>query len=275
MTTTVKPHAKPATYSTALPVSDDAVTYNDVDPLLVRLAALSEDDPARELLRRRIIEICLPLARHIALRFKGRGESMEDLEQVARIGLLQSINRFDPERGASFMSYAVPTMMGEVRRFFRDRSWSLSVPRSAKENHLRIGPVADELTAKLGRAPKISELATEMNLDRQAVTDALLAGYAYTAESIDAPSASGSDEDRPIVDRIAAEETGYEHVEQALSVKPLLAQLPADELAILRMRFFEEMTQSQIAQRLGCSQMQVSRKLARTLAFLREHADAT
>ncbi|WP_018161506.1 SigB/SigF/SigG family RNA polymerase sigma factor [Smaragdicoccus niigatensis] len=249
----------------------ETITYRDVDPLLLTLNSLVDGDAVRNRLESRIITICLPLAKHIALRFKGRGEALEDLEQVARIGLVNAVNRFDPSKGSSFLSFAIPTMMGEVRRYFRDRSWSVSVPRAAKENHLRIGPAVEDLTSRLGRAPTIDEIAREIGLGREAVNDALLAGFAHTPESIDATHA-GSDDERTMADRLAVDDTGFEFVDQFLSVKPLLALLSDEQRAVLKMRFFDEMTQSQIATKLGCSQMQISRMLARTLQFLRERA---
>ncbi|MCE5291946.1 MAG: SigB/SigF/SigG family RNA polymerase sigma factor [Nocardiaceae bacterium] len=249
----------------------ETVTYRDVDPLLLTLNSLVDGDSVRKRLESRIITICLPLAKHIALRFKGRGEAIEDLEQVARIGLVNAVNRFDPSKGSSFLSFAIPTMMGEIRRYFRDRSWSVSVPRAAKENHLRIGPAVEDLTSRLGRAPTIDEIANEIGLGREAVNDALLAGFAHTPESIDA-SHAGSDDERTMADQLAVDDTGFEFVDQFLSVKPLLALLSDEQRAVLKMRFFDEMTQSQIATRLGCSQMQISRMLARTLQFLRDRA---
>lgn len=249
----------------------ETITYRDVDPLLLTLNSLVDGDAFRKSLESRIITICLPLAKHIALRFKGRGEAIEDLEQVARIGLVNAVNRFDPSKGSSFLSFAIPTMMGEIRRYFRDRSWSVSVPRAAKENHLRIGPAVEDLTSRLGRAPTIDEIAHEIGLGREAVNDALLAGFAHTPESIDATHA-GSDDERTMADQLAVDDTGFEFVDQFLSVKPLLALLTDEQRAVLKMRFFDELTQSQIATKLGCSQMQISRMLARTLQFLRDRA---
>ncbi len=250
----------------------DDLDYRDLEPLLAQLREMPADSAERDWLYNRVIAACLPLAKHVAQRFVGRGESLDDLEQVARVGLVQAINRFDPTHGAAFLSFAVPTMMGEVRRHFRDRSWSVYVPRTAKENYLRVGPAAEDLTNRLGRSPTVSELAEELGLSHDAVTDAILAGYAYTPDSIDSRTSS-SEDDRPLAENLAVEDSSYDHVDDFLTVKPLIEKLPPEDRAVLKMRFFDNMTQSQIAERIGRSQMHVSRALARILTALREQAD--
>lgn len=233
------------------------------------LSGLSEDSPARERQRERIVERCLPLADHIARRFDGRGEPREDLVQVARVGLVNAVNRFDVEAGSDFVSFAVPTIMGEVRRHFRDNSWSVKVPRRLKELHLRLGTATAELSQRLGRAPTASELAEELDMDREEVIEGLVAGSSYNTLSID--SGGGGDEDAPaIVDTLGDMDDGLDQIDNRETLRPLLAQLPERERTVLLLRFFESMTQTQIAERVGVSQMHVSRLLAKSLARLRD-----
>lgn len=233
------------------------------------LGGLAEDSPAYERQRERIVERCLPLADHIARRFDGRGEPREDLVQVARVGLVNAVNRFDVETGSDFVSFAVPTIMGEVRRHFRDNSWSVKVPRRLKELHLRLGAATAELSQRLGRAPTASELAAELDMDREEVIEGLVAGSSYNTLSID--SGGGGDEDAPaIVDTLGDVDDGLDQIENRETLRPLLAQLPERERTVLLLRFFESMTQTQIAERVGVSQMHVSRLLAKSLARLRD-----
>ncbi|ODR25836.1 RNA polymerase subunit sigma [Mycolicibacterium porcinum] len=243
--------------------------YADVRDMFRELSGLSEDSPARERQRERIVERCLPLADHIARRFDGRGEPREDLVQVARVGLVNAINRFDVEAGSDFVSFAVPTIMGEVRRHFRDNSWSVKVPRRLKELHLRLGSATAELSQRLGRAPTASELAEELDMDREEVIEGLVAGSSYNTLSID--SGGGGDEDAPaIVDTLGDLDAGLDRIDNRETLRPLLAQLPERERTVLLLRFFESMTQTQIAERVGVSQMHVSRLLAKSLARLRD-----
>ncbi|OCB12314.1 RNA polymerase subunit sigma [Mycobacterium vulneris] len=243
--------------------------YADVRDMFRELSGLSEDSPARERQRERIVERCLPLADHIARRFDGRGEPREDLVQVARVGLVNAINRFDVEAGSDFVSFAVPTIMGEVRRHFRDNSWSVKVPRRLKELHLRLGAATAELSQRLGRAPTASELAEELDMDREEVIEGLVAGSSYNTLSID--SGGGGDEEAPaIVDTLGDLDAGLDRIDNRETLRPLLAQLPERERTVLLLRFFESMTQTQIAERVGVSQMHVSRLLAKSLARLRD-----
>lgn len=243
--------------------------YADVRDMFRELGGLSEDSPAYERQRERIVERCLPLADHIARRFDGRGEPREDLTQVARVGLVNAVNRFDVEAGSDFVSFAVPTIMGEVRRHFRDNSWSVKVPRRLKELHLRLGAATAELSQRLGRAPTASELAEELDMDREEVIEGLVAGSSYNTLSID--SGGGGDEEAPaIVDTLGDLDTGLDQIDNRETLRPLLAQLPERERTVLVLRFFESMTQTQIAERVGVSQMHVSRLLAKSLARLRD-----
>ncbi|WP_044516617.1 RNA polymerase sigma factor SigF [Mycolicibacterium septicum] len=243
--------------------------YADVREMFRELGGLSEDSSAYERQRERIVERCLPLADHIARRFDGRGEPREDLIQVARVGLVNAVNRFDVDAGSDFVSFAVPTIMGEVRRHFRDNSWSVKVPRRLKELHLRLGAATAELSQRLGRAPTASELAVELDMDREEVIEGLVAGSSYNTLSID--SGGGGDEEAPaIVDTLGDMDTGLDQIDNRETLRPLLAQLPERERTVLVLRFFESMTQTQIAERVGVSQMHVSRLLAKSLARLRD-----
>ncbi|MFC9897938.1 RNA polymerase sigma factor SigF [Nocardia sp. NPDC127579] len=248
-------------------------SYDDIEPLFEKVAALAPADPRREWLREQLIERCLPLAEHIARRFSGRGEVFDDLLQVARLGMVQAVDRFDVERGSSFLAFAVPTIMGEVRRHFRDNTWAVRVPRRVKEIQLALGPAVERMSQRLGRMPRARELAAELDVDLVEVTQALIAGNAYHSQSIDA--VTGDDPDNaplPLLESLGADEPSYHLVEDNMAVKPLIEELPERERRVLIMRFFENKTQSQIAEVLGVSQMHVSRILSKTLSGLREQA---
>ncbi|MFI7002263.1 RNA polymerase sigma factor SigF [Nocardia sp. NPDC050175] len=246
-------------------------SYDNIEPLFEKIAALTEDDPRREPMREELIGRCLPLAEHIARKFAGRGENFDDLLQVARLGLVQATDRFDVTRGSSFLAFAVPTIMGEVRRHFRDNTWSVRVPRRTKEIQLSIGVTVEALSQRLGRMPRAREIAAELDIDLVEVTRALIAGNAYQSSSIDA--VAGDDIENaplPLLESLGAEEPSYHLVEDYLAVRPLIEALPERERQVLIMRFFENKTQTQIADVLGVSQMHVSRILSRTLNQLRE-----
>ncbi|MFQ6394400.1 RNA polymerase sigma factor SigF [Nocardia sp. KC 131] len=248
-------------------------SYDNIEPWFEKLTALDASDPHRAALRNHIIDLALPLAEHIARKFSGRGESFDDLLQIARLGLVQSVDRFDVSRGTSFLGFAVPTIMGEVRRHFRDRTWSVRVPRRLKEIQLKIGPATETLSQRLGRTPSAREIAEELDLELVEVTQALVARNAYRANSLDAATTDdGEHAAIPLTDTLGAEEPCYGLMEDAMAVRPLIAALPERERRMLIMRYFESKTQQQIADWLGVSQMQVSRILARTLKKLREQA---
>lgn len=248
-------------------------SYDDIEPLFGEMAAAAEKSAERAALRAEILDRCLPLAEHIARKFSGRGESYDDLLQVARLGLLNAVERFDVARGSSFLSFAVPTIMGEVRRHFRDNTWSVRVPRRTKEIQLSLGPTIEILSQRLGRVPRAREIADELGIDLVEVTQALIAGNAYQTSSLDAPVGEDGESGAPtLVDSLGAEEASYGWLEDYLAVEPLLDELSDRERQVLRMRFFESKTQSQIAERLGVSQMHISRILSRTLGWLRAEA---
>ncbi|MFI5540410.1 RNA polymerase sigma factor SigF [Nocardia sp. NPDC051900] len=248
-------------------------SYDNIEPWFEKMAAMDEGDPHRAALREEVTRRCLPLAEHIARKFSGRGENYEDLLQIARVGLVLAVDRFDVSRGSSFLGFAVPTIMGEVRRHFRDNTWSLRVPRRLKEIQLRVGPATETLSHRLGRMPTAREIAEELDVDLGEVTQALIAGNAYQANSLDAAGREeGDGAPQSLADTLGSEEPCYDLLEQAMAVRPLIAGLPPRDRQVLVMRFYESRTQSQIAEELGVSQMQVSRILARILKDLRERA---
>lgn len=251
--------------------SGQAGGYDDVAGLFTQLAAAEPESAQHATLRNELIGRCIPLADHIARKFSGRGEPFDDLTQVARVGLVHAVDRFDVSRGSNFLSFAVPTIMGEVRRYFRDNTWAMRVPRRVKETHLRIGAAVDALSQSLGRSPTAKEIAAELDVDPDEVTQAVIAGNAYQPTSIDAASV-GRDTDASLLDTLGEEEAQFDRVEEYVAIRPLLAGLPERERRILTMRFFESMTQTQIAQQMGISQMHVSRILTKTLARLREQS---
>ena len=267
------------------PPPPDAETVQDVVPLTLRqertvadrarartmflqLADLPADDPGRTRLREQLVEAHLPLVEYLARRFRNRGEPLDDLVQVATIGLIKSVDRFDLERGVEFSTYATPTIVGEIKRHFRDKGWAIRVPRRLQELKLSLTKATSELSQKNGRSPTVGELATHLEMSEEEILEGLESANAYSAVSLDAPD--GGDDDSPAVaDSLGMLDDALEGVEYRESLKPLLEQLPPREKRILMLRFFGNMTQSQIASELGISQMHVSRLLARTLAQLR------
>ena len=244
----------------------------DVTDMFRRLNRLDEQSVEYRRQRDAIIERCLPVANHIACRFRNRGEPLEDLEQVARIGLVQAVNRFDAENGADFLAFAVPTMMGVVRRHFRDYTWSIKVPRRLKDLALQLKTAREELAQELGRAPTASDIADHLGIGYEEVVQTLIASTAYSTFSFDAPAGSDEDRGRSVPDSFGELDAGLEKVLDVETVRPLIAALPERQQVVLRMRFFENMSQTQIADRLGISQMHVSRLLSRSLASLRKRA---
>ena len=243
--------------------------YSHCTPLLAELAALPAGHPGRERLRERLIVEFLPLAEHIAMRFGGRGQPHDDLVQVARIGLMKAVDRFDSARGGEFLSFAVPTIMGEVRRFFRDSGWAIHVPRGLQEIRGRLARGTTELAQALGRAPTPSELAGHLGVDVETVREGLLAANCYETTSLDRPVNAG-DGTVTVADSMGELDERIGNVDDHQTVAPLLRRLPERERAIVTMRFFDGLSQSQIAARVGVSQMQISRLLTKILRDLRE-----
>jgi RNA polymerase sigma-B factor len=243
--------------------------YEHLTPLFAEMAELEQDDPRRGQLRNELVTGHLPLAEHIAARFSNRGVPREDLVQVATLGLINAVDRFQPDRGTDFLSFAVPTVMGEVRRHFRDASWSMHVPRRLKELNLAINAASAELSQRLGRAPTPSELAKHLDLSPEQVYEGLEAGNAYHSMSLDEALSPNADSDS-LGETLGEPDSALAGVEDYESLRPLIERLPERERQILTLRFFRHMTQTQIAERIGISQMHVSRLLARTLENLRQ-----
>ncbi|WP_043466843.1 RNA polymerase sigma factor SigF [Kitasatospora sp. MBT66] len=237
--------------------------------LFLRLGALEPGSTEHTYVRDTLIELNLPLVRYASARFRSRNEPMEDIVQVGTIGLIKAIDRFDPERGVEFPTFAMPTVVGEIKRFFRDTSWSVRVPRRLQELRLALTKAGDELAQRLDRSPTVAELAACLGVSEEDVVEGLAVGNAYTASSLDS-SPSDEDGEGPLADRLGYEDLALEGVEYRESLKPLLAKLPPRERRIIMLRFFGNLTQSQIGEEIGISQMHVSRLLTKTLTQLRE-----
>jgi RNA polymerase sigma-B factor len=229
------------------------------------------DAAAREVLVRRYT----PLARSLARRYGRSSEPFEDLLQVSLVGLLKAIDRYDTDRGHSFASFAVPTILGEMRRYFRDSGWAIHVPRGAQERALKVRDAQELLANERGRAPTVNQLAEYLELDTEDVIDALQALQAYETLSLDAPRPGADGDDVAYGDAVGGDDERYELVELDATVAAVLRHVAPRERLILRMRFVEDLTQTEIAERVGISQMQVSRLLRRSLEQLRTltHAD--
>jgi RNA polymerase sigma-B factor len=238
--------------------------------MLVRLRGLEPGTLAHSRLRGCLVELNMPLVRHAAGRYRRRVEPMEDILQVGTIGLIKAIDRYDTTRDTGFLAYAMPTIVGEIKRFFRDTSWSVRVPRRLREMRAELMRETDRLTADLGRSPTAAELAATLDLSEEAVVEGLDACSAYTAASLDESAFTDDDTTVTLGDRMGTEDPGLELVEYTESLKPLIAELPQRERSILAMRFTGDMTQAQIGEKLGISQMHVSRLLSRTLKGLRK-----
>ncbi len=247
----------------------DAAAREREKDLLAVLAETEEDDPRHASVRDELVTMHLPLVQFLARRFRDRGEPYEDLVQVGTIGLIKAVDRFDPERGVEFSTYATPTIVGEIKRHFRDKGWAIRVPRRLQELRISIAQATAELSQKTGHSPTIAELADHLGITEDEVIEGLEGAQAYSTSSLDAPL--GDDDEAPMLaDRLGNEDPGLESIEYRESLKPLLAALPSRERRILALRFFHGMTQSQIAEEVGISQMHVSRLLAKSLATLRE-----
>lgn len=240
--------------------------YAHLVPLFAELAALPADHPDRAALRGKLVTGYLPVVQHIARRFAGRGEPVDDLEQAGTVGLLNAVDRFEPDRGIDFLSYAVPTITGEVRRHFRDRTWSMRVPRRLKDLQSAINSTVGQLSQELNRAPRPSEIASRLGIPVEEVVEGLDAQQAYRSTSLD-ELVSGAD--TSLADTLGTADAELDKVEYRQTLAPLLDDLPERERTILVLRFFGNMTQTQIADRVGISQMHVSRLLAQTVAGLR------
>jgi RNA polymerase sigma-B factor len=240
--------------------------YEHLLPLFARMARLDSNDPRRARLREALVTGYRPLAEHVAARYRHRGMPAEDLVQVATVGLIKAIDRFEPDRGVDFLCFAVPTILGEVRRHFRDTGWSIRVSRKLQELHLELNAATTDLAQRLGCAPTPSQLAHHLGLDVEWVRAGLLAGSSYHAVSLDTPLVP----DEPSIgETLGEDDSALETIDYLESVRPMIEQLPERERTVLILRFFRDMSQTEIARRVGISQMQVSRLLRDTLASLR------
>ena len=242
--------------------------YQSLRPLFCELADPRVPQQRRSRVRTTLTTAHLPVADHIALRYRNHGQPLEDLRQVARLGLVHAVDRFDPGRGTDFLSFAVPTITCEVRRYFRDATWAVRVPRRLKELRTTVIAAAATLSQELARAPRPREIADALGIPIEDVYDGLQANYAYQAEPLD-PFTDGDSPELERAAHLGVVDTGLELAEGRAALYPALANLPDRERAIVIMRFFEDLTQTQIAQRIGMSQMHVSRLLAQSLAALR------
>jgi RNA polymerase sigma-B factor len=215
--------------------------------------------------RNRLVEAHRGLAVSLARRFEGRGEPLDDLVQVAMLGVLKAVERFDPDRGLAFTTFATPTVLGELKRHFRDHTWAVKVPRPAKELHLRLGATTATLHQRLGRAPTVDELAAALETSVDAVLEAMEAGGAYRTSSLTTPA---DPEGEALADRLGDPENGYSSVDARVTLQRLMDGLPERLRDIVYLRYFEELTQSEIAERVGISQMHVSRLLRQALERL-------
>ncbi len=258
---------------------DDAVARDPDPPTGIELTRrrsaglfvrFRDDDTSaanRDQARDDLVHLHLPLVEHCARRFRNRGEPFEDLVQVGTIGLIKSIDRFDTDRGVEFSTYATPTIIGEIKRYFRDKGWAIRVPRRLQELRMQIGAATAELTQSLGRSPTPRELAESIGCSVEEIVEGIESSNAYSTLSLDA---TDDDDGSPsMLDAIGIDDEALEHVEIRESIKPLLDRLDPREKKILLLRFFRNMTQSQIAEEIGVSQMHVSRLLTRTLQHLR------
>ncbi|WP_239133622.1 SigB/SigF/SigG family RNA polymerase sigma factor [Rugosimonospora africana] len=241
--------------------------------LLKTLARAPEDSPDRAGVRDQAIQAWLPLARHLAQRFNGRGEPLDDLVQIATVGLIKAIDRFNPEYGNDFAAYAVPTVVGEIKRHFRDRTWDVRVPRRLQELKLDINEATSTLSQRLGRSPSVADIAEYLDLGEDAVLEGLEGARAYSAVSLQTLVGNGED-GTELGDLFGVEDHDLVLAEHRASLGPALEALSPREQKIVILRFFGNLTQTQIAERVGISQMHVSRMLAKSLQVLRGELSA-
>ncbi|MFD4393642.1 RNA polymerase sigma factor SigF [Kitasatospora sp. NPDC058478] len=246
----------------------DARELNKV--LLRRLRTLEEGTKEYSYVRATLVETNLSLVRFAVRRFNSHREPQEDLLQVGAVGLIKAIDRFDPDLGVEFTTFAIPTVLGEIRRHFRDTTWAVHVPRRLQELRILLAKAQERLSQDLDRAPTVAELAEHLALSPEEVVEGLTAANAHTAGSLDLGGSNDDDAPGPLGDRLGEDDRDLALVDDLVALKPLIADLPERQRLILSMRFCEDMTQSQIGARLGLSQMHVSRLLSRTLRHLRD-----
>jgi RNA polymerase sigma-B factor len=243
--------------------------------LFLELTADGASQATRTAARDELVHLHLPLVEHCARRFRNRGEPFEDLVQVGTIGLIKSIDRFELERRVEFSTYATPTIIGEIKRHFRDKGWAIRVPRRLQELRMQISATTADLTQALGRSPTPRELADALGCSVEEIVEGIESGNAYSTLSLDATDDSGDDGGVTMLEMMGLDDEELEQIEIRESIKPLLEALPSREKRILLLRFFKNKTQSEIATEIGVSQMHVSRLLSRTLAELRTSLQET
>jgi RNA polymerase sigma-B factor len=247
-------------------VSDGSLSPDQVDELFHRF---QESGARRD--RNRLVEAHLGFANHVARRYANRGVADDDLEQIALLALVKAVDRFDPDLGFAFTTFAGRTIEGEIKRHFRDATWSVRVPRSLQERHLAVRRAIDELSHSMGRSPTVPEVAEHLDVGADEVVEALAASAAYDHDSLDGPTAEGGEV--PVVAPAGSHvEPETDRVEDRVTIERLMATLSERDQEIVRLRFFEQLSQSEIAERVGISQMHVSRLLRRSFAAMREHA---
>ena len=251
------------------PTEAQRATREHSRSLFLELGEPGISEEQRSRCRDDLVRLHLPLVDHCARRFAGRGEPLEDLVQVGTIGLIKAVDRFDTDRGVEFSTYATPTIIGEIKRYFRDKGWAIRVPRRLQELRMSISAVTGELSQDLGRSPTPGELAQRLGITVEEVLEGVESANAYSTLSLDAGDRDDEGDGPSIMDSLGADDEALGHVEIRESIKPLIERLPAREKRILLLRFFRGMTQSQIAEEVGVSQMHVSRLLNRTLENLR------
>ena len=224
--------------------------------------------------REELVERFLPFARDLARRYSYTEESFDDLVQVASVGLIKAIDRFDPDRGAKFTSFAAPTILGELKRHFRDKGWALHVPRDLQERTLAVTRETEALSKSLGRSPKVREVANSLGCSVEAVLEAQEASASYEAASLDAPTSREDDEAAPLIDMLGDDDSAYELVEDRDAIATTWKALPDVERSVLELRFMHDLNQREIGERIGYSQMHVSRLLRRALCRLETAATA-
>lgn len=237
--------------------------------LFVELTDVKTSTSRRSACRDELVRLHLPLVDHCARRFINRGEPLDDLVQVGTIGLIKSVDRFDIDRGVEFSTYATPTILGEIKRYFRDKGWAIRVPRRLQELRMSISAVTGDMSQDLGRSPTPREIAEKLGVSVEEVMEGIESANAYSTLSLDAGDNGDESSGSSILDSLGMDDEALAHVEIRESIKPVIEQLPPREKRILLLRFFRGMTQSQIAEEIGVSQMHVSRLLNRTLAELR------
>jgi RNA polymerase sigma-B factor len=242
------------------------------EELTKAMARMPVDDPRRPALRDRVIEAWLPLARHLAARYHGRGEPADDLLQTAVVGLIKAVDRYDADRGVEFTGFAIPTILGEVKRHFRDRTWSVRVPRRTQELRMAITDANNTLVHTLGRSATVADIAAHLKITEEEVLEGMEGARAYSATSLSTPVAA--DESMSLGDTLGEDDHEYELTELRMVLGVAMAHLDEREQTILSLRFYGNMTQSDIAARIGVSQMHVSRLITRALAKLRTELTA-